>query len=170
MALDLSEVNKRAIDAQKDWDSVYNSFIMKIVLFSSWILTTSITWYIALYEKVNIQDLKNIFIFIVIFSLIVIVSWFFRLYISSVQKFIEAWIHISTWELSKLNYNIDNFWEETYLVKQSLLRKEKFEKILEDKNKKHKFKWIIWDILFYTTTISFCLTCVSILVLFFNIG
>lgn len=165
----VSESNKRAYEAQKDWDSLNTNFLMKLVLFSSWILTTSITWYIALYDKVNIQELKIIFICIVWFSLVSILSWLFRVYSSSVQKSIEASIHNVWWKLSEFSYtlskkdHISNWSDE---IKQST--KEWIEFYKEGKKSleiKHNNQWIIWKILFYISIIFFCLTCFSILVL-----
>ncbi len=169
----ISESNKRAYDAQKDWDKLNTTFLMKLVLFSSWILTTSITWYIALYDKVNIQELKIIFTFIVWFSLITILSWLFRIYSSSIQKVIEASIHNVWWKLlnlkdilSKKDFILDwNSWKEEE-TKKAIKDYEKWENELRNK---HINQWIIWNILFYISVISFCLSCVSILILLINI-
>jgi hypothetical protein len=165
--------NLRALGAQNDWDNQYVQFLNKIVLYASWILTTSITWFIALYDKVNVSELKNLFIIIAWFSLTTIISWLFRILVSSKQKFIEANIHIIAGEIysnetALLNKgNISN-WDQVQWKTQENL--EKFKGLKLDRDKKHKLYWIIGEILFYISIIFFCLTCYVLLILILNIG
>lgn len=169
----VSEENKRAYDAQKDGDRVYTEFLNKLVLYSSWILTTSITWFIALYDKVNIQELRIIFICIVWFSLVTILSWLFRIHSSAIQKTIEASMHNVWWKLSQFKDRLEkkeliSNWSDE--IEEKTKEGIKFYEVGHAMLKwKHKNQWILGGILVYICIVFFCLTCISVLFLLINI-
>lgn len=86
----ITELITKEDEYKKDSEKLYLDFISKLVLYSSGIVTTSITWFITLSDKSNISELKNYFTFIIIFGFITIVSGLFIVLYNSKQKDIQS--------------------------------------------------------------------------------
>lgn len=75
---------------KKESEILYLDLISKLILYSSGIITTSITGFIALSNKWNISDLKYCFILIVLFWFITILSGLLTVLFCSKQKDIQS--------------------------------------------------------------------------------
>jgi len=146
---------ERTIKTQSEWDDLLTQFNNKIVLYSSWILATSVTWFIALYEKSDItKSLQTQFWAIIIFSLIAIFFGLVSLYFSSYCLFCESKIHKAEWKINQ-SKNIEEK-KELYKKQDWFLKKN---------------KWFARDskVSLYIYLWAFLFNCFTIVWLFFSI-
>lgn len=132
-------------------ENLYFDFINKIIIYSYWIITTSITIFITLNEKWNINELKLFFTLIIFYSFISVLFWMLIKFIYS--KFF--------FNLSEISRNSKKYFLPE-LDNSKIMNDEIY---LGNKNKNLSF---IRFSFFCIMLISFMLSIIFIIILFLN--